>query len=181
MEVRKYLAHVTLKEHRLSSRQSNVHEYFLGSRSLPWYAVSASIISTTVSGATFIGVPALVFADGGDFRYLQFCVAGFISKWIFGHWIMPKLYAGSYASPYDYIRDRLGSRFGQLSALLFFVGAILGQGVRIFAVSLVLELLTGLDFTWCVMLSVGVAVVSTWLGGVRAVVWTDVVQFIMLS
>jgi SSS family transporter len=175
-----YFALVTLIGHRLSGRQSNVHEYFLGSRSLPWYAVSASIISTTVSGVTFIGVPALVFADGGDFRYLQFCVAGFISKWIFGHWIMPKLYAGSYASPYDYIRDRLGSRFGQLSALLFFVGAILGQGVRIFAVSLVLELLTGLDFTWCVMLSVGVAVVSTWLGGVRAVVWTDVVQFIML-
>ena len=175
-----YFALVALIGHRLSARQVNVGEYFLGSRSLPWWTVSASIVSTTVSGVTFIGVPAIVFAEGGDFRYLQFCLAGFISKWIFGHWILPKLYAGAYSSPYDYIRDRLGAGLGQLSALLFFVGAVLSQGVRIYAVSLVLELLTGLDFAWCVTLSVGVAVASTWLGGVRAVVWTDVVQFLML-
>jgi SSS family transporter len=175
-----YFALVTLIGHRLSARQVNVGEYFLGSRSLPWWTVSASIVSTTVSGVTFIGVPAIVFAEGGDFRYLQFCLAGFISKWIFGHWILPKLYAGAYSSPYDYIRDRLGAGLGQLSALLFFVGAVLSQGVRIYAVALVLELLTGLDFAWCVSLSVGVAVASTWLGGVRAVVWTDVVQFLML-
>ncbi|MBU6319071.1 MAG: hypothetical protein KGS00_05410 [Alphaproteobacteria bacterium] len=175
-----YFALVTLIGHRLSARQVNVGEYFLGSRSLPWWTVSASIVSTTVSGVTFIGVPAIVFAEGGDFRYLQFCLAGFISKWIFGHWILPKLYAGAYSSPYDYIRDRLGAGLGQLSALLFFAGAVLSQGVRIYAVALVLELLTGLDFAWCVSLSVGVAVASTWMGGVRAVVWTDVVQFLML-
>lgn len=175
-----YFALVTLIGHRLSARQVNVGEYFLGSRSLPWWTVSASIVSTTVSGVTFIGVPAIVFAEGGDFRYLQFCLAGFISKWIFGHWILPKLYAGAYSSPYDYIRDRLGAGLGQLAALLFFVGAVLSQGVRIYAVALVLELLTGLDFAWCVSLSVGVAVATTWMGGVRAVVWTDVVQFLML-
>jgi len=175
-----YFLLVTLISHHISARQINVGEYFLGSRSLPWYTVATSIVSTSVSGVTFIGVPAIVFADGGDLRYLQFCIAGFLAKWIFGHWILPKLYAGAYTSPYDYIRDRLGPVLGQLSALLFFAGAILSQGVRIYAVSLVLELLTGLDFSLCVILSVSVAVASTWLGGVRAVVWTDVVQFIML-
>ena len=175
-----YFLLVTLISHHTSARQVNVGEYFLGSRSLPWYAVAASIVSTSVSGVTFIGGPAIVFADGGDLRYLQFCLAGFLAKWIFGHWILPKLYAGAYTSPYDYIRDRLGPVLGRLSALLFFVGAILSQGVRIYAVSLVLELLTSLDFSWCVIMSVGVAVASTWLGGVRAVVWTDVIQFIML-
>ena len=175
-----YFGLVALISHRLRGRQSDVHEYFLGSRSLPWPAVAASIVSTAISGVTFVGVPALVYAQGGDYRYLQFALAGVISKWVLGQFIMPRLYEKQYASPYDYIRDRLGSGVGRVSALLFFVGAVLGQGVRIYAVALVLELLTGLGFEWCVALSIGAAVVSTWLGGVRAVVWTDVLQFVML-
>jgi SSS family transporter len=175
-----YFALVALISHRLSGRQSGTHEYFLGSRSLPWPAVAASIVSTAISGVTFIGVPALVFAEGGDYRYLQFALAGVISKAVIAQAIMPRLYEKEYASPYDYIRDRLGPVVGRVSALLFFVGAVLGQGVRVYAVALVLELLTGLSFGGCVALSIGMAVVSTWLGGVRAVVWTDVLQFVML-
>ena len=175
-----YFALVWLISHRAQGRQTGTHEYFLGSRSLPWPAVAASIVSTAISGVTFIGVPALVFAQGGDYRYLQFALAGVISKWVIGHFIMPRLYEKEYASPYDYIRDRLGPVFGRVSALLFFAGAVLGQGVRVYAVALVLELLTGLGFGWCIALSIGAAVVSTWLGGVRAVVWTDVLQFVML-
>lgn len=174
-----YFALVTWIGHRVKDLQASTREYFLGSRSLPWYAVSMSIVATAVSGVTFIGVPALVFAQGGDFRYLQFCLAGLISKAILGHWILPRLYEKHYASPYDYIRDKLGPIFGKLSALLFFIGAVLGQGVRVYAVALVLELLTGLDFIGCVFLSVGVAALSTMLGGIRAVVWSDVVQFLM--
>jgi len=174
-----YFLLITWIGHRVSARQSSVHEYFLGSKSLPWYAVSASIIATTVSGVTFIGVPAIVFADGGDYRYLQFTVAGFISKWIIGHWVLAKLYAGGYVSPYDFIRERLGAVFGQVAALLFFLGAVLGQGVRVFAVALVLELLTGLTLPWCIALIVGFSALHTWLGGIRAVVWTDALQFLI--
>lgn len=174
-----YFALVTWIGHHVKDLQGSTREYFLGSRSLPWYAVSMSIVATAVSGVTFIGVPSLVFASGGDFRYLQFCLAGLISKAILGQWILPRLYEKHYASPYDYIRDKLGPVFGKLSALLFFMGAVLGQGVRVFAVALVLELLTGLDFVGCVFLSVGVSAISTMLGGIRAVVWSDVVQFMM--
>ena len=174
-----YFALVTWIGHSVKGRQSTIQEYFLGSRSLPWPAVSASIVATAVSGVTFIGVPSLVFAQQGDFRYLQFCLAGLLSKWILGRWILPQLYARNYSSPYDFIREKLGSGLGRLSAMLFFIGAVLGQGVRVFAVSLVLELLTGLGFAWCVLLSVGVAAISTLLGGVRAVVWSDVLQFAM--
>ena len=174
-----YFALVTWIGHRVKDLQANTREYFLGSRSLPWYAVAASIVATAVSGVTFVGVPSLVFAQEGDFRYLQFCLAGLISKAILGHWILPRLYEKHYASPYDFIRDKLGPVFGKLSALLFFIGAVLGQGVRVYAVALVLELLTGLNFVGCVFLSVGFAALSTMLGGIRAVVWSDVVQFAM--
>lgn len=174
-----YFALVTLIGHRVSGRQGDTREYFLGSRSLPWYAVAASIVATAVSGVTFIGVPSIVFAQGGDFRYLQFCLAGLISKAILGQWILPRLYEKHYASPYDFIREKLGPVFGKLSAVLFFIGAVLGQGVRVYAVALVLELLTGLNFAGCVFLGVGFAALSTMLGGIRAVVWSDVVQFLM--
>lgn len=175
-----YFALVTLVGHLSSRKDSSLNEYLLASRSLPWPAVSASIVATTVSGVTFIGVPALVFAQGGDFRYLQFTVAGFIAKAALGHWILPRMYAGEFSSPYQYIRARLGPRLGSASALLFFVGAVLGQGVRVFAVGLVLELLTGLDMALCVLLIVVFSTLHTWMGGIRAVVWTDAVQFVVL-
>jgi solute:Na+ symporter, SSS family len=172
-----YFAFLTWIGFRVSGRQDSAQEYFLASRSLPWYAVSASIVATAISGVTFIGVPALVFAQGGDFRYLQFSLAGLIAKWILGQWILPRLYEKNYTSPYEFIRARLGPAFGTISTLLFFIGAVLGQGVRVFAVALVLELLTGLSMAWCVVVIVGFSTLHTWLGGIRAVVWTDVVQF----
>ena len=79
-----YFALVTWIGHRVKDLQGSTREYFLGSRSLPWYAVAMSIVATAVSGVTFIGVPSLVFAQEGDFRYLQFCLAGLISKAILG-------------------------------------------------------------------------------------------------
>ncbi len=174
-----YFALITWLGHRASARQTNTHEYFLGARSLPWWAVSASIVATTVSGVTFIGVPALVFAEGGDYRYLQFALAGIISKWVIGHWILPKLYAGEFASPYELIRERLGEPLGKLAGVLFFVGAVLGQGVRVFAVALVLQILTGFSLATTIALVVGFSALHTWFGGIRAVVYTDVVQFII--
>ena len=174
-----YFTLITWIGHRASARQTDTREYFLGARSLPWWAVSASIVATTVSGVTFIGVPALVFAEGGDYRYLQFAIAGILSKWVIGHWMLPKLYAGEFASPYELIRDRLGDRLGQLAALLFFVGAVLGQGVRVFAVALVLQLLTGFSLATAIGLIIGFSALHTWYGGIRAVVLTDVVQFLV--
>lgn len=174
-----YFVLITWLGHRFNSRQTSVHEYFLGARSLPWWAVSCSIVATTISGVTFIGVPALVFAEGGDYRYLQFAIAGIISKWVIGHWILPKLYAGEFASPYELIRDRFGEKIGQLAGVLFFVGAVLGQGVRVFAVALVLQLLTGFSFGVTIAVVVGFSAIHTWCGGIRAVVFTDVLQFLI--
>lgn len=174
-----YFALITWLGHRASLRQTDAHEYFLGARSLPWWAVSASIVATTVSGVTFIGVPALIFAEGGDYRYLQFAIAGILAKWVIGHWMLPKLYAGEFASPYELIRERLGEQLGKIAGLLFFVGAVLGQGVRVFAVALVLQLLTGFSLATTIALIVGFSALHTWFGGIRAVVFTDVVQFIV--
>ncbi|NCN28128.1 sodium/solute symporter [bacterium] len=172
-----YFGIVTWVGHKFSKEQSGAHSFFLGGRSLPWYAVSASMVATAISGVTFIGVPSIVFASTGDFTYLQFAIGGIIAKWLLGHFFLPRLYEKHYYSPYDFIKDKLGPAFGKISALLFFMGGVLGQSVRVYAVALVLELMTGLNIFTCISLITGFSIVHTWMGGIKAVVWTDFVQF----
>ena len=69
-----YIAGTTLVGHRLKGRQHSTRDFFLGGRQLPWYAVTASTIATTISAITFIGVPALVFAADGNYVYLQLAI-----------------------------------------------------------------------------------------------------------
>ena len=75
-----YVAGTTLVGHHLKGRQHTTRDFFLGGRSLPWYAVTASTIATTISAITFIGVPALVYAAGGSYVYLQLAVGGIIAR-----------------------------------------------------------------------------------------------------
>ena len=147
---------------------------------MPWYAVSASTIATTISAVTFIGVPALVFAADGNYVYLQFALGGVIARILVARFLVPLYFQKEFYSPYDYMTDRLGPAVGRVTAGMFFLGGILGQGVRVYATALVLELITG----WSMMTSITViamfSVLWTWMGGIAAVIWTDVVQFFIL-
>jgi solute:Na+ symporter, SSS family len=175
-----YIIGTTLVGHRLKGRQKSTRDFFLGGRSLPWYAVTASTIATTISAITFIGVPALVYAANGSFVYLQLALGGIIARILVARFLVPLYYEKEFYSPYDYMTDRLGPVIGRITAGMFFLGGILGQGVRVYATALVLELITG----WSMMTSIAVialfAVLWTWMGGIAAVIWTDVVQFFIL-
>ena len=74
-----YVAVTTWIGHRLKGKQETTHDFFLAGRQIPWYAVSASIIATTISAVTFIGVPAIAFASDGNFTYLQLAIGGVIA------------------------------------------------------------------------------------------------------
>ncbi|MCH7854778.1 MAG: hypothetical protein IIB76_10650, partial [Proteobacteria bacterium] len=167
-----YIIGTTLVGHRLKGRQKNTRDFFLGGRSMPWYAVSASTIATTISAVTFIGVPALVYAADGSFVYLQLALGGIIARILVARFLVPLYYEKEFYSPYDYMTDRLGPVVGRITAGMFFLGGILGQGVRVYATALVLELITG----WGLMTSIAVisvfAILWTWMGGIAAVIWT---------
>ena len=175
-----YIAGTTLVGHRLKGRQKSTRDFFLGGRSMPWYAVSASTIATTISAVTFIGVPALVYVENGNFVYLQLALGGVIARILVARFLVPLYYEKEFYSPYEYMTDRLGEAVGRATAGLFFLGGILGQGVRVYATALVLELMTG----WSMMISIAViatfAILWTWMGGIAAVIWTDFVQFFVL-
>jgi len=143
MIVGAYVAGTTLVGHHLKGRQHTTRDFFLGGRSMPWYAVTASTIATTISAITFIGVPALVYAAEGSYVYLQLALGGIIARIIVARWLVPLYYEKEFYSPYEYMEDKLGPVVGRITAGMFFLGGILGQGVRVYATALVLELITG--------------------------------------
>lgn len=175
-----YIVGTTIVGHRLKGRQHSTRDFFLGGRSLPWYAVTASTIATTISAVTFIGVPALVYAEGGNYTYLQLAIGGIIARIIVARWLVPLYYEKEFYSPYEYMEDRLGPVIGRVTAGMFLLGGILGQGVRVYATALVLELITGWSLAESIVLIAAFAVLWTWMGGIAAVIWTDFVQFFIL-
>jgi SSS family transporter len=175
-----YMAGTTLIGHHLKGKQHSTRDFFLGGRNLPWYAVTASTIATTISAVTFIGVPALVYAADGNFVYLQLALGGIIARILVARFLVPLYYEKEFYSPYEYMADRLGPVVGRITAGMFFLGGILGQGVRVYATALVLELITGWNLAESIILISVFAVLWTWMGGIAAVIWTDFVQFFIL-
>jgi len=175
-----YIIGTTLVGHRLKGRQHTTRDFFLGGRSMPWYAVTASTVATTISAVTFIGVPALVYAAEGTFVYLQLALGGVIARFLVAQYLVPLYYEKEFYSPYEYMADRLGPVVGRITAGMFFLGGTLGQGVRVYATALVLELITGWSLGESIILIAIFAVLWTWMGGIAAVIWTDFVQFFVL-
>ena len=112
-----YLGITTLVGHLLKGKQSTIKDFFLGGRSLPWPAVSGSIIATEISGVTFIGVPGMVYAAGGDFTYLQWGIGSIIARILVGIFFVKVFYEREIYSPYDYMGNRLGVGAKRLATL----------------------------------------------------------------
>lgn len=172
-----YLVVTTWIGHALRGKQSTMQDFFLAGRSLPWQAVCGSIVATEISAITFVGVPGMVFAAGGDFTYLQWGIGSLLARVIVGIWFVKVFYQRGIFSPYDYMQLRLGAGARAFTTSLFFVGSILGQSVRLLVTALILWTVTGLAFGWCIVIIGVFAIGWTMMGGMTTVIWTDVIQF----
>ena len=179
MVVAGYLVLTTWVGHLLKGSQSTIKDFFLGGRSLPWQAVSGSIIATEISGVTFIGVPGMIYAAGGDFTYLQWGIGSIIARIIVGIYFVRVFYQREIYSPYDYMGNQLGEGAKRLATIIFQVGGILGQSVRVLVAALALKVVTPLEFHHCIWIIGLFAVGWTLMGGMRTVIWTDVMQFFL--
>lgn len=175
-----YLLLTTIIGAKLAGKQATIHDFFLGGRKLPWWAICGSIIATEISAATFVIVPAITFREGGDFRFLQLAIGAVLARLIIGFWFVPKYYENEIYSPYDYAAKRLGTGVKKATTGLFLVGGVLGQGARVYITALVLSTIADIDMVtsiWTIgLFSVG----WTLLGGMTTVIWTDVIQFVVL-
>ncbi len=176
-----YLGLCTLVGHRMRGKQSSIRDFFLGGKTLPWQAVSGSIIATEISGVTFIGVPGMLFALNGDFTYLQWAIGSIIARIIVGIWFVRYYYEREIYSTYDFMGARLGNGAKTLATVLFFVGSILAQSVRVLVAALPLKVVTGMPIAWCIVCIGVFAVGWTLMGGMRTVIWTDVMQFFLFT
>jgi SSS family transporter len=172
-----FLLGTTFVGHALRGDTSRLEGFFLGGRAIPWWAVAASLMSSKTSALTFIAVPGFIFATGGDLRYLQITFGMVVGNVLMARVFIPAYYEERIYSPYDFMENRLGTAVSQLARLLFFVGVVLSQSVRLLATALVLSVISGLSMPTCIVLMGIFGVVWSIIGGITTVIWTDVVQW----
>lgn len=170
-----YLAGITLFGWRFRKSQSNVRDYFLGGRSAPWWALACSIVATETSTLTIIGTPGIAFA--GNLGFLQLVLGYLIARVILCVVLIPQYFQGEFYTAYQLLEKRFGEKMRRAAAVVFMGTRALAEGVRISAIGKVVSVAFGTGER----LSIGIVAVLTLFytfeGGMRAVIWTDVIQF----
>jgi SSS family transporter len=169
-----YLAGITWFGVRFRSRQRSLRDYFLGGRTAPWWALALSIVSAETSTLTIIGTPALSF--GGNLGFLQLVLGYLLARLVISFLFLPQYFRGELFTAYELMRRRFGERIRKLTALTFLVTRALAEGVRVFAISIVISIVLGSGEIASIVLIVCLTLVYTFEGGMTAVIWTDVVQ-----
>jgi SSS family solute:Na+ symporter len=173
-----YLVGITLFGLRFrKSRQSSLRSYFLADRNLPWWAIALSIVAAETSTLTIISVPGLAFS--GDFGFLQIALGYMLGRVVICILFLPRYFRGELLTAYQLIGQRFGRRLHRFTAGLFLVMRAAAEGVRVFAVAIVVGVAIGTgDVTSIAILSV-LTLLYTFEGGMTAVIWTDVVQMFL--
>ena len=176
-----FLACTTLAGHLLKGKAGGMDGFFLGGRSLPWWAVSCSIMASQLSAVTVIAVPGILFREGGNLLFLQGTLLGFIvAKFLMAYLFVKPYYEQKIYSPYDFIENRLGVGAAQSARVLFMISAILGHGIRLLTVALVLNVVVDISIAQSVLVIGVFAVLWTMMGGINTVIWTDFVLFLLM-
>ncbi|MBW2386561.1 MAG: hypothetical protein JRG92_23270 [Deltaproteobacteria bacterium] len=149
-------------------------ELMLGGRRLPAWAVLCSMVATELSAATFIGVPHAAYT--GDWSYLQLAVGALIAKGILARWVIPLYHRAGVVTVYGFLALRFGERPRRVAALGFIGGRVMASGVRLFIAALALSAVSNVPIVPAIVGCGVLAGIYTVLGGIRAVVWTDVLQ-----
>ena len=176
-----YLGLTTWVGHVMRGKQASLSDFFAGGRSLPWLAVCGSIIATEISGVTFIGVPGGVMAANGNFTYLVWALGSIIGRVIVGVAFTRVFYEEDIYSPYDYMGRRIKPQLKTLATIFFTIGSILAQSVRVLVAAIPLMIVTPFSFEVCILIIGVFAIGWTLMGGMRTVIWTDVMQFFLFS
>ncbi len=167
--------------------QHNTRDYFLGGRNIPWWGIGASIVATETSALTIIGVPAIAY--GGNMLFIQMIVGYVIARVVLAIVMVPHYMKGEIYSPYQLLEQHLGRSPRRLAGFFFLVLETMSAGVRVYVACIPVRLMLGdpvcslgglVDpILGAILLFVVLSLVYTYIGGVKAVVWTDAVQMLL--
>ncbi len=165
--------------------QRNTRDYFLGSKNIPWWGIGVSIVAAETSALTIIGVPAIAY--GGNIMFIQMIVGYVIARIILAVVMVPHYLSGEIYSPYQLLETHLGRGPRRLAAAFFLFLETMAAGVRVFVACIPIRLLLGEQvcslgglgdpILGAILIFVGLSLFYTYIGGVKAVIWTDAVQF----
>ena len=165
--------------------QRNTRDYFLGSRNIPWWGIGFSIVAAETSALTIIGVPAIAFR--GNIAFIQMIVGYVIARILLAVVMVPHYFKGEIYSPYQLLEDHLGLGPRRFAGAVFLLMETMAAGVRVYVACIPIRLMLGenlLSFggvldpiLGAIVLFVGLSLLYTYIGGVKAVIWTDAVQF----
>ena len=173
-----YLVGITLFGLRFrSSKEPNarsLRSYFLADKSIPWWAIALSIVSAETSTLTIISIPGVAF--GGDFGFLQIVIGYMLGRIVVAMIFLPKYFQGEMLTAYQLIDQRFGHTLHKVTAGLFLLTRAAAEGVRVFAVSIVVGIAIGTRDVLSIGIISALTLLYTFEGGMAAVIWTDVVQ-----
>ena len=166
-------------------KQQTTRDYFLGDRSVPWWAVAFSIVATETSTITFISVPGIAFARGGNFQFLQLVLGYLLGRIVIAFLFIPSYFRGELLTVYQLLDRRFGSKIKMVAASLFVIMRNIADGIRLLLTAIVLAAVytsfqpaaNAETITIASVVIIGVAmIVFTYYGGMEAVIWVEVVQ-----
>ncbi len=170
-----YLAGITLFGLRFRrGGERSLRSYFLADRSLPWWAIALSIVAAETSTLTIISVPGLAWS--GDFGFLQLAMGYLLGRIVICIIFLPRYFRGELLTAYQLIGQRFGQRLHRATAFLFLVMRAAAEGVRLFAVAIVVGVAIGTGDVVSIAILAVLTLLYTFEGGMAAVIWTDVVQ-----
>lgn len=163
----------------ITSKRAKSNDFYTGSKKSPWWVVAFGMIGTTLSGVTFISVPGWVSGDA-KMTYFAVILGNFFGYLVISSILLPLYYRMNLTSIYSYINNRFGFNSYKTSAYLFLISKIIGAAFRLFIVALVLQIIVfeplGLPFELNVFVTLFLIWAYTFKGGIKTIIWTDMIQ-----
>jgi solute:Na+ symporter, SSS family len=169
-----YLAGITLFGLRFRKKQRTLRDYFLAGRDIPWWAIALSIVAAETSTLTIISIPGLAYDT--NFTFLQVVMGYVVGRFVISFVLLPQYFRGDLYTAYELIERRFGRGLRSLTAGLFLLTRAAAEGVRVYAVSIVVSIALGTGEVASIAIITALTLIYTFEGGLAAVIWTDVVQ-----
>lgn len=166
----------------LSRRQGNVEDYYLGGRSVSWWAIGVSTMATQLGAISFISAPAFVaLKPGGGLKWLGFEFAVPIAMVFIMIFIIPVIHRTGVISLYEYLEKRFDASTRSIVSIIFQISRALATGVGIYAIGIVLSAILKVPLVPTILVIGFVTIIYDVLGGIKAVIYTDVIQMFVLT
>src|SRR5215212_2063842 len=175
-----YLVGITALGIFVGRRQKDSKDYFVAGREIPWWAVMISVVASETSALTFISIPGLAYV--GNLGFLQVAMGYLLGRIVVASVLLPRYYQGELVTAYTLLEKRFGLATRRFTSIVFMVTRGMADSVRVFATAVPIALILGSSvpqryaMPGAIVLLGVLTIVYTYKGGMKAVVWTELLQ-----